>query len=212
MRLPGKHLLAVVILLAGAGTGTGVAIATAPEASAQQVVNICWNHHCQNLWNNNRSFAAPVKFYHAGGNNLENKWQLVEIGTVNGQNCTTNCWPFAPGSGLNTRYHNNIVWQFQYYNDPRWCQDQSNYNVTSDSGQLQIQRCNSASSRQWFVQSSLDYLIPVFATNLRFIDTGVPNNPLFVGNHSGNVSDGAQIYMGTAATIGQLQWFFQAPT
>src|SRR5690349_3242305 len=210
MRLSGKRLLVVVILLVG--TATGATLATAPAAFAQQVVNICWNHHCQNLWNNNRSFAAPVKFYHAGGNNLENKWQLVEIGTVNGENCTSNCWPFAPGSGLNTRYQNNIVWQFQYYDDPRWCQDQSNYSVTADAGQLQIQRCNSASSRQWFVQSSLDYLIPVFASNLGFIDEGVPNNPVFVGALDGNVSDGQQIWMGTIATVSELQWFFQAPT
>jgi len=203
-------MLAVMMLLVGAGTGA--AVATAPAAFAQEVVNICWDHHCQNLWNNNRSSGAPVKFYQAGGNNLENKWQIYEIGTVNGQNCTTNCWPFAPGSGLNTRYNNNIVWQFVYYNDPRWCQDQSNYNANTDIGMLQIRACNSASSRQWFVQSTYDYLVPVYASNLRYIDTGLANNPVLVGDDNGNVSNGAQIWMGTPLMVNQLQWFFTTPT
>jgi hypothetical protein len=43
-----------------------------------------------------------------------NFWNWWYEGTVNGANCTSNCWPFTPGTGINTYYQGSPVWKFAF--------------------------------------------------------------------------------------------------
>lgn len=189
-----RAVIALPVIIAAA---LGVSLAATP-ASAQGYGpdNICTpathngTHQCLNLWNNNQSSGAPIKYWQYGNNNPENKWEVEFTGRyVVGTNCTSNCWPFAPGSGYNSRYNGNPVEVYMYWNNHDYCMDQSAYSPQGDSGPLEIQPCF-GDPEQLFVYTSYDYQVAVWATNSGY-SYGYRNHPVWISGAGGNYSNGA---------------------
>lgn len=189
--------LPVIIAAAlSAGIAAGPASAHSGPDKQSGPDNICTTftyngtHQCLNLWNNNQSDGAPIKYYHFGGNNLENKWEIEFYRYVVGTNCTSNCWPFTPGSGYNATYNGDPVEVYMYWDDHNYCMDQGAYNPQSDSGNLEIQGCI-GSDDQLFVYTAYDFQVAVGATNVGYA-YGYRNHPVWIASVGGNWGDSKQ--------------------
>jgi hypothetical protein len=133
----------------------GVFMLVSPARAQSYPDNVCTDGpgQCLNLWGNNQNSGALVKWYHYGNSGGNNDWDITVIGHVIGVNCTNNCWPFYPGSGLNARYNGNDVVKFAYWKNKSYCADQTNYDSGTDYGNLEIQPCAGNEDYQIFVWS-----------------------------------------------------------
>jgi hypothetical protein len=212
MRIFRRWAVMALPVIIGAALVLGI---TAGPASAGGPNNFCTpstyngNHQCLNLWFNNQSDRAPIKYYHYG-NIPNNNWGYASRPNVVGENCgqpgQEACWPFATGSGYNSRYNNDLVYQFYYWNNPYYCMDQGNYNPSSDSGDLMIRECGPALAQyQLFVLSGADYLVAVQATN-RGYAYGYRNHPVWIASVGGNYTDGASAVL-SGSYAGALDFY-----
>jgi hypothetical protein len=194
MRLKRWSFLVAVL---SAITVLGIGFTTAPKALAQSFPdNVCTPGpgQCLNLWDNDQNTGAPVKWYHYRNSGGYNNWDVQVVGTVVGDNCESDCYPFALGSELNSRYNGDDVLRFAYWNNTYYIADQSDYSTAIKEGNLEIAP-EDGSKYQLFVWSGEGYLIAVGASNAQFAYDGTPNVPVWLGGTGGNTGNGAQVTM-----------------
>jgi len=192
-----RIITASLILAAATVMSLAVVTASTPAANADQLLNICTitsPAQCQNKWGSITAGGIPVNYYHYQAGNVNNRWAVNWKGYVNGSNCTNNCWPFDSGSGMNSRYNGRPVYQMVLGSNPSFCEDQGNYNVVSQAGDMWIQQCENIND-QYFVYSAANYLIPVGATDAQWEYQHDPGQiPVFDGSN-GNTGDGQAVVM-----------------
>jgi hypothetical protein len=159
------------------------------------------NDRAWNNWNGTEQNGNPVKFYQSlttsNADWTENLIGYVSDGGPQG------IGPFTDGSGLNSRYEGQPIYQFVWTNDLSYAVDQSSYNVGSEQGPLVIYGYNPNDDNQWFVLSSSGYLAPVGANNAQYAVTGTTGLPVLVGDGDGGDGNGEPVYM---ESIDELQW------
>jgi len=191
--------------LAGAGTATAAHATTYTCNNTTGQTTIYYgNDHGWNNWNGSTSPGNPINFYQSLTAN-NSQWCAIPVGQVrDGQN--GEIWPFTNGSGLNTRYNGDTVFQFEWAPNQIYCADQGAFRAALVVGPVELQSCviNGSASNQYFVQSGSDYLAPVGANNAEYAYLGTAYLPVLVGDGSaGSDSNGQPIYM---ADADQLQW------
>lgn len=205
----GKSLAATAAMLlgfgvAGAGTATAAHATTySCNTTTGQTTIYYGNDHGWNNWNGSTSPGNPINFYQSLTTN-NSQWCAVEVRTVtDGQN--GQIWPFTDGSGLNTRYNGDSVWQFEWAPNQIYCADQDAFYAPYTTGPVELKSCIYGSdSNQYFVQSGSDYLVPVGANNAEYAAHGTLYLPILVGDAYGQSdANGQPIYMSNSY---ELQW------
>jgi len=178
------------ILLASGTVGVGLAAASAAPASGaradqplyceNQTAVYYGNDRAWNDWNGDQAPGAFINFYQSITTDNA-QWCAQIVSNVGSDG------PFTSGSGMNTRYYGDPIYQFSLGEDQQLCADQSNFQANKgsgiDDGELTLQDCVSGDLNQWFVYSSADYLVPIMATNTSYATFGTKRIPEFVGEH-----------------------------
>ena len=170
----------------------GAAAASAPGASASApIYNVCHDNGngTASCLNNRAGLAEndnPVQYWaFSAQGEPNNDWNAGFVGYVNGSDCTSNCWPFVAGSGMNAKYNGNPVYELIWEPDTGYCADSFDYYWPGQSGDLRLASCNPASNSQWFVYSSSHFLVSVNASNLQYVNYHVYQQPVWLGEVSG---------------------------
>jgi hypothetical protein len=191
----------------------GVVLATGITAASAQTnpQNVCIPSsngiatQCLNDYNGNLTAGAQaVKFFHYNNSAGQNRIDVLFAGTIE----RPNGWqPFSDGSNLNTTYNGDNVYKFEWangspsgiciagytYNAPAF---NESCNITNDQNQL------------WFVLTKFGALVSVGSSNARYLLTGAPNSPVWLGsNGKGNIGNGDPVYL-TATQANNLPWGF----
>jgi hypothetical protein len=176
------------ILLVPGIMGAGLAAASAANASGakadqlycdDQTAVYYGNDRAWNDWNGIQAPGAFINFYQST-TTANAQWCAQVVSQVGSDG------PFTSGSGMNTRYDGQPIYQFSLGEDQQLCADQSNFQADKktgiDDGELQLQDCTPGDLNQWFVYSSADYLVPIMATNTSW-GQYKSQVPVFVGEH-----------------------------
>jgi hypothetical protein len=185
-----------IALLPIAAAVLGVLMLVSPAKAQSFPDNVCTPgpSQCLNLWNNNQSNGARVKFLHYGNSGGYNNWDITVIGHVVGVNCNSNCWPFDVGSGLNGRYNGSDVVTFAYWDNKSYCMDQTLYETATEYGDLQINPCAGEEDYQMFVwTNTYGWLVCVYASDIQYYASGKTNVPVWLGGYDNNTDDGNQV-------------------
>src|SRR6516162_3731488 len=131
---------------------------------------------CLNNWNGLRSSFNPVKFYQDPAGRVNDQWGFHNAGTVVGC-CDGSVGPFTNGSGMNSKYNNDVVWQIGWFsngNDSGYDLNAANYDASTHNGGLAIAPTTYGGSwhniptDELFVESGYHFLVSVYATNLDY--------------------------------------------
>lgn len=142
-----------------------------PNYCDSQVAIYYGNNHAWNNWGGNAMDGNPIDFYQSTTVN-NSQWCVINKGNVSDGTAGV-IWPFTDGSGLNTRYNGDPVYQFEWGPNTAFCADQANFQtVGTDDGETLLQKCttngyNDAGKfgTQYYVYSPSYYLANVFANN-----------------------------------------------
>ena len=187
---------------------TGVLLATGLNvvpARAQVVANnICTpptttesptadDAQCLNLTNGDVADGTPIQFWvNDAQGEANNAWTATIIGTVkDGEGGVL--WPFDDGSGLNTRYNGDNVYQFSFEFDESYCVIQTTFT------ELELDGCASTTYED-FVLSQDGYLICAGASNYLYSETGTSDQPVWVTDEFGT-GNGDFATEGTSANL-----------
>ena len=200
-------LLAVVVAI---GLALGIRFGITPASARNsycpgaQTAIYYGRDHAWNNWYGNAGDGNPVDFYDSitTGNS---QWCVVIVGTVrDGQNGVIG--PFADGSGLNTRYNDDTIYQFRWGPNQGYCADKGTFNTGPEDGEVRIQACieGGDKSRQEWVYSRSRYFANVYANNTAY-EGGPQYIPQLVGDayHAGSDANGQPI---SDDYDYQLQW------
>jgi hypothetical protein len=132
-----------------------------------------------------------------GANN--NSWLALYVGTVRGTNCTTNCWPFVPGSGFNAEFNGEWVTNFEFFKGQSDMTDKCIVDATGyEDNYVQLGNCSSYSSddqQSWQVWGDGGYRIKgVHLSNTPGNGTYTAWTITISTNGGGSYGNGSQLY------------------
>lgn len=162
-----------------------------------------------------------LQFWSEGGDGLPNNaWNWWYEGTVNGANCTSTCWPFTPGTGINTYYQGSAVFKFAFAPNGTGtghCISQQLYtggtgnivaNLNTTTCACSTCQLLSGSKLQYFVLSTnpndLSRLVGVGATNTYVAYTGDNSGRVWVG-YDNSDANSQYVYQVTEFSL-SLSW------
>lgn len=200
-----------ILGMTGIGFTTTIpAYASQACASGQHTVNLVANGTWfWNNWNGTAVNGNHINYNDVSGDGY-NDWCKIQVGTVNGSNCTTNCWPFASGSGLNTRYNGRPVYKFTWEHAQSFAAEWGQYDQGVHNGRAIIES-NVDDRLLEIVQSASSYWAPVWANDLEFAMNGTGNLPVLLGTQNNNpLSQGGGLWM-NPSTVSQVQFTIVDP-
>lgn len=168
-----------------------------PCADGTATHNIVYN----NTWFWNNWNGTTVNGNHVNFNNVHNDgyndWCLHQLGTVIGTNCTTSCWPFAEGSGMNARYNGRPVYRVCWEHSQAYCIDWGQYDNSIHNGRAVI--VSGSSDRLYeVVESAGSYWAPVWANDLEYAMGNGSLLPILLGTQTGSIGQGGGLWMNPA--------------
>lgn len=211
-----KKIIGIIAGLVLTLAGLATVVQDSPAYAQGSNFAICYKGHCQNKWNN----GATIRFYgYNNGGIANNGWAFHNAGSVSNGGAN-GVWPFTNGSGLNNRYVGDPVLQIGFQaaggDFANGCMTSDGYNPSTQTGQLETTGCIQNSNghlipdQQLFVESSLGFLVPVYASNINYTYYHTYNLPVLEGCSGGDLSDGAPVVMTVGA--GQLgPWTLNNP-
>jgi hypothetical protein len=210
MRFRIAALVTALITVAGVVAGIGFDATSALAISSSDIICTPPNASPSQCINNTAGHATSgnlIQFWQDTPLGLRNNtWEVTLVGTVkSGQGGVL--WPFPDGSGLNSRYNNNNVYQLKWYVNQNWCASGYNFDLVGEQGPLQLASCSPGAINQYFVFSKYGFLIPVGPSNRLYNAGNGADNPVWLNGEAGGTANGDLVWMGT--DVG-LAWSIQA--
>ena len=184
-------LLAVMASLGLAISAPGKASAMIAGCGSNHTVNIAYNGKWYwNNWNGTQVNGNHVNFNNVP-NDGYNDWCLIQLGTVTNQSPV---WPFADGSGLNTRYNGRPVYQLCWQINQSYCIDWGQYDDAIHNGRAIVY--SGADQRLYeAVLSSSNYWAPVWPNDLEYALGNTGLLPILLGTQNGTIGQGGGLWM-----------------
>jgi hypothetical protein len=206
-RFPRLIIVCILALSASGGViaSSSLANASVKTQSATETVHkgyyqsgkdpyiICFGSQCLNNWNGIKASFNPVKFYQDPAGRINDQWGFHNAGKVVGC-CDGSVGPFTNGSGMNSRYNNDIVYQIGWFdngNDSGYDLNAANYDPSTHNGDLAIAPTTYGGTWQniptdeLYVETSYGFLVSVYATNLEYHINGTAHIPVWLGGKNG---------------------------
>jgi|SRR5271170_7697885 len=162
-----------------------------PCANGGATYNITYNNTWfWNNWNGTQVAGNNVN-YNNVHNDGYNDWCVNDLGTVN----DSGEFPFPDGSGLNARYNGRPIYSFTWANAQSWVAEYAQYDQLIGNGRTIINTDVDQSITE-IVQSSSDYLVPVWANTLEYAYSGTADLPVLIGTKgNGAIGQGGGVWM-----------------
>lgn len=172
-----------------------------------QICNV--SDTCINDWNAG-GLGTLLRFYAEGTPN--NYWNWWYEGDVNGANCSSNCWPFSAGTGINNYYQGDAVYKFAFAPNGTGtghCISQQLYtggtssngilsNLTTTTCACSTCQTQSGAKLQYFVLSTNEAdparLVGVGATNTYVAYTGDNSGRVWLGYNGVSLANSQYVY------------------